>query len=153
MYPEGSDRFAKRPPIKLNKPKGDISQKLYSVRLLDETIGHPFNFQILRQDTQTVMCVNSFFLIKNLEQSCPSFNLKRYFLLELNLFLNGSFDSSMGGLTLAEQFVMISTKLPTKNLYGMGENNHDSFRHNMSYKTWPIFSRDQPPDYVTYLRP
>jgi len=112
MYPEGSDRFAKRPPIKLNKPKGDISQKLYSVRLLDETIGHPFNFQILRQDTQTVI-----------------------------------FDSSMGGLTLAEQFVMISTKLPTKNLYGMGENNHDSFRHNMSYKTWPIFSRDQPPDY------
>jgi len=57
------------------------------------------------------------------------------------------FDSSMGGLTVAEQFLMISTKLPTRYLYGMGENNHDSFVHNMTYKTWPIFARDQPPDY------
>jgi len=53
----------------------------------------------------------------------------------------------MGGLTVAEQFLMISTKLPTRYLYGMGENNHDSFVHNMTYKTWPIFARDQPPDY------
>ena len=65
---------------------------------------------------------------------------------------NNRFDSSMGGLTVAEQFLMISTKLATKYLYGMGENNHDTFVHNMSYKTWPIFARDQPPDYVNQLK-
>jgi len=59
-----------------------------------------------------------------------------------------SFDTSMGGLTLADQFLMISTKLPTRYLYGFGENTHDTFLHDMNYRMWPIFARDQAPDYV-----
>ena len=54
----------------------------------------------------------------------------------------------MGGLTLADQFLMISTKLPTRYLYGFGENTHDTFLHDMNYRMWPIFARDQAPDYV-----
>ena len=30
-------------------------------------------------------------------------------------------------------------------MYGFGENIHKSFKHDMNYKTWPMFSRDQPP--------
>ncbi|XP_057366105.2 maltase-glucoamylase-like [Daphnia carinata] len=55
------------------------------------------------------------------------------------------FDTSMGGLTIAEQFLMISTKLPTHYLYGFGENTHDTLLHDMNYRIWPIFSRGQAP--------
>ena len=44
--------------------------------------------------------------------------------------------------------VKISTKLPTRYLYGFGENTHDSLLHNMLYKMWPIFSRGQAPGKV-----
>jgi len=57
------------------------------------------------------------------------------------------FDTAMGGLTFADQFRMITTKLPSGYLYGLGENTHDTFLHNMNYKMWPIFARDQAPDY------
>jgi len=55
------------------------------------------------------------------------------------------FDTGLGGLTMAKQFLMISTKLPSRYMYGIGENPHDSFAHDMNYKMWPIFGRDQPP--------
>ncbi|XP_022245024.1 sucrase-isomaltase, intestinal-like [Limulus polyphemus] len=54
-------------------------------------------------------------------------------------------DTSIGGLTFADQFLQIATYLPTENIYGFGENVHESFRHNMQYKTWALFSRDEPP--------
>jgi len=112
IYPKGSERLEKRPPVEINERYAAIDKKLYSVELADTAIGRPFNFRVIRQETETII-----------------------------------FDTSMGGLTIAEQFLMISTKLPTHYLYGLGENNHDTFLHNMSYKTWPIFARDQPPDY------
>jgi hypothetical protein len=61
------------------------------------------------------------------------------------------FDTSMGGLTIAEQFLMISTKLPTRYLYGFGENTHDTFLHDMQYRMWPIFTRDIAPSFVSYF--
>ncbi|CAG2168008.1 unnamed protein product, partial [Oppiella nova] len=36
--------------------------------------------------------------------------------------------------------------LPSNNVYGLGENTHPSLRHNLNYKTWPIFTKDNPPD-------
>lgn len=57
----------------------------------------------------------------------------------------------MGGLTIAEQFLMISTKLPTRYLYGFGENTHDTFLHDMKYRMWPIFTRDIAPSFVRYF--
>nr|XP_053632508.1 maltase-glucoamylase-like isoform X2 [Cherax quadricarinatus] len=55
------------------------------------------------------------------------------------------FDTRIGGLTLTKQFLSISSTLPSKNVYGLGENAHDSFRHDLGGKTWPIFARDQGP--------
>jgi alpha-glucosidase len=58
------------------------------------------------------------------------------------------FDTSMGGFTFSEQFLQFSTKLPTKNLYGIGENEQPTFRHNFdNYLNWPLYGRDQPPDF------
>ncbi|XP_013421015.1 sucrase-isomaltase, intestinal [Lingula anatina] len=59
-------------------------------------------------------------------------------------------DTSVGGFTFADQFLQIATKLPSMNIYGFGENPHKSFRHDLNFKTWPMFSRDQPPSFNDY---
>ncbi|XP_052256801.1 sucrase-isomaltase, intestinal-like isoform X2 [Dreissena polymorpha] len=56
-------------------------------------------------------------------------------------------DTGVGGLVLSDQFLQISTSLPSENVYGFGENMHTTFRHNLNYKTWPMFARDQPPSH------
>lgn len=33
----------------------------------------------------------------------------------------------------------------------MGENRHESFRHENYYKNWAIFNRDEAPETVIYL--
>ena len=39
--------------------------------------------------------------------------------------------------------MQFATYLPTGDIYGFGENYHLSLKHNMSYKTKPIFTRDK----------
>jgi hypothetical protein len=57
------------------------------------------------------------------------------------------FDTSLGGFTFSDQFLQFTTKLPSKNLYGIGEVEQHSFRHSFEgYPNWPLFGRDQPPD-------
>ena len=54
---------------------------------------------------------------------------------------------------LSDQFLQLATRLPSVNVYGLGENLHDTFRHNMN-STWPAFARDQPPSFsVSYPPP
>uniref|UniRef100_G3U1B0 Sucrase-isomaltase n=1 Tax=Loxodonta africana TaxID=9785 RepID=G3U1B0_LOXAF len=55
------------------------------------------------------------------------------------------FDSSIGPLVYADQYLQISTRLPSEYIYGIGEHNHKRFRHDLYWKTWPIFTRDQTP--------
>ena len=56
------------------------------------------------------------------------------------------FDTSLGGLTFSDQFLQLTTKLPSTNLYGIGENEQGTFKHHFDkYPVWPLFSRDQPP--------
>ncbi|XP_071506103.1 maltase-glucoamylase-like [Diadema antillarum] len=55
------------------------------------------------------------------------------------------FDTSIGALIFEDQFITISTRLPSTNVYGLGESEHRSFRHNLDWQTWSAFSRDQPP--------
>ncbi|XP_022100313.1 sucrase-isomaltase, intestinal-like [Acanthaster planci] len=55
------------------------------------------------------------------------------------------FDSSVGGFTFEDQFLQISTKLPSQYVYGFGEHNHKRFLHDMDYKTWTMFTRDVAP--------
>ncbi|CAD5208486.1 unnamed protein product [Bursaphelenchus xylophilus] len=63
-------------------------------------------------------------------------------------------DTSIGGLVFGEKYIQIATKLPTKTIYGFGEHIHQTINHDFSkYKTWPLFSRDQPPqsNYENYM--
>ncbi|XP_013408342.1 maltase-glucoamylase, intestinal-like isoform X2 [Lingula anatina] len=55
------------------------------------------------------------------------------------------FDTSIGGLLLEDQFLQIATKLPSSNVYGFGMHQHYSYKHNMNWQTWGMFTRDQPP--------
>uniref|UniRef100_A0A8C3X523 Maltase-glucoamylase n=1 Tax=Catagonus wagneri TaxID=51154 RepID=A0A8C3X523_9CETA len=56
------------------------------------------------------------------------------------------FDSSIGPLLFADQFLQLSIRLPSANVYGLGEHVHQQYRHDMNWKTWPIFSRDTVPN-------
>ncbi|ESO98986.1 hypothetical protein LOTGIDRAFT_231303 [Lottia gigantea] len=52
------------------------------------------------------------------------------------------FSSDVPGLTFTDQFLQITTRLPSSNLYGFGEHNHRRFQHDMNWKTWSMFTRD-----------
>ncbi|XP_051012796.1 sucrase-isomaltase, intestinal [Acomys russatus] len=55
------------------------------------------------------------------------------------------FDTSIGPLVYSNQYLQISTKLPSQYIYGFGEHIHKRFRHDLYWKTWPIFTRDELP--------
>ncbi|XP_069583495.1 sucrase-isomaltase, intestinal isoform X1 [Ranitomeya imitator] len=53
------------------------------------------------------------------------------------------FDTTIGPLIYADQFLQLSIKLPSSNIYGLGEHVHRQYKHNLEiWKTWPIFTRD-----------
>nr|XP_025147479.1 putative maltase-glucoamylase-like protein FLJ16351 isoform X2 [Bubalus bubalis] len=54
-------------------------------------------------------------------------------------------DTSIGPLQFAQQYLQLSMRLPSANVYGLGEHVHRQYRHNMTWKTWPIFTRDATP--------
>ncbi|XP_078603226.1 sucrase-isomaltase, intestinal-like [Branchiostoma floridae x Branchiostoma japonicum] len=54
-------------------------------------------------------------------------------------------DSSLGGFTFADQFLQISTKLPSRYVYGFGENEHATFHHDLNWRTWGMLTRDESP--------
>ncbi|KAH7962551.1 hypothetical protein HPB52_016856 [Rhipicephalus sanguineus] len=58
------------------------------------------------------------------------------------------FDTGVGALVFAHQFLQISARLPSGLVYGLGEHVHDHFKHDMNWRTWAIFNRDAfPEDY------
>lgn len=59
------------------------------------------------------------------------------------------FDTTIGPLLYAEQFLQLSIKLPSSNIYGVGEHVHKQYQHDVNWKTWPIFSRDTAPSGVS----
>ncbi|XP_054420203.1 probable maltase-glucoamylase 2 [Pteronotus mesoamericanus] len=54
-------------------------------------------------------------------------------------------DSQLPGFTFNDKFLSISTRLPSQNIYGFGETEHTTFRRNISWNTWGMFARDEPP--------
>ncbi|XP_045876122.1 putative maltase-glucoamylase-like protein FLJ16351 isoform X2 [Meles meles] len=56
-------------------------------------------------------------------------------------------DSQLPGFTFNDMFLSISTRLPSQYIYGFGETEHTAFRRNMSWTTWGMFARDEPPAY------
>lgn len=55
------------------------------------------------------------------------------------------FDTRFAPLIFAEQFLQISTKLPSKYIYGFGEHEHASYLHDVNWKSYGMFTRDQYP--------
>ncbi|NXF02875.1 MGA protein, partial [Smithornis capensis] len=56
-------------------------------------------------------------------------------------------DSSLPTFTFSDMFIQISTRLASQYLYGFGEAEQPTFRHDMNWHTWGMFTRDQPPTY------
>lgn len=56
------------------------------------------------------------------------------------------FDSSAGKFIFAEQYLTMSWVPESENVYGIGENEQRSFKHDFSQGlTWGLWGRDQPP--------
>ena len=62
------------------------------------------------------------------------------------------FDSRLlPGLTFSEQFLLFSAKLPTRNVYGIGEQYHQELRRCFQYCNYSLFSHDAGPHYSSNL--
>ncbi|VDM46565.1 unnamed protein product, partial [Toxocara canis] len=58
-------------------------------------------------------------------------------------------DTSIGGMLFADQYIQIATLLPSDKIYGFGENVHKTLKHSFdAYKTWGMFARHQSSDLV-----
>ncbi|KAK6746809.1 hypothetical protein RB195_000206 [Necator americanus] len=56
-------------------------------------------------------------------------------------------DTSIGGMQFADQFIQIATYLPSTNVFGFGQHVHHRLKHDLSrYTVWPMFARDIGPD-------
>ncbi|KAM3654006.1 LOW QUALITY PROTEIN: maltase-glucoamylase-like, partial [Ammospiza maritima maritima] len=56
-------------------------------------------------------------------------------------------DSQLPTFAFSDQFLQISTRLPAPFVYGFGESERGTFRHDLGWHTWGMFARDQPPGY------
>lgn len=86
---------------------------------------------------------------KNLELKMRSWHSTMCLKYMYIVYFFDRFNSSVPGLMLSEQFLQITNRLPSGNLYGFGEHNHQRFKHDMNWKTWPMFTRDTTPTDVS----
>lgn len=63
------------------------------------------------------------------------------------------FNTTLPGFVVADQFLQITTRLSNSYVYGFGEHRHETFRHDMNWRTWSIFTRDNSPDVSTWRWP
>ncbi|KAM6137726.1 sucrase-isomaltase, intestinal-like [Pterocles gutturalis] len=57
-------------------------------------------------------------------------------------------DSPLVDLLFSNQYLQITTTVPSTSVYGFGEHEHPSFKHSMDFITYGMFSRDQAPKYL-----
>lgn len=62
------------------------------------------------------------------------------------------FDTTMAPLVFSDQYLQLSAKLPSHNIYGLGEHVHQNYRLDTNWRTWPIFTRDAFPNGVRNTR-
>ena len=55
------------------------------------------------------------------------------------------FNTRTSAFVYSDQYIQLTTELPSDNVYGFGEHNHRRFRHDMNWKKWTIFTRDVAP--------
>ncbi|XP_059472228.1 maltase-glucoamylase-like [Neocloeon triangulifer] len=56
------------------------------------------------------------------------------------------FDTSISGITFEDQLLSLAIRLPSRNVYGLGESYHPTFRRELDDSTWPLWARDEPPN-------
>ncbi|GFS01213.1 sucrase-isomaltase, intestinal-like [Elysia marginata] len=56
------------------------------------------------------------------------------------------FNTSLPGTVLSDQFLQVTTRLATDQLFGFGEHRHVSLLHSMHWKRWSMFTRDSGPN-------
>jgi alpha-glucosidase (family GH31 glycosyl hydrolase) len=62
------------------------------------------------------------------------------------------FDSSPGKFVFADQYLTMSWKPASENVYGIGENEQKSFKHDFEQNiTWGLWGRDQPPSFTANM--
>lgn len=61
-------------------------------------------------------------------------------------------DSPLVDLFFSNQFLQITTTVPSTSVYGFGEHEHLSFKHNMDFITYGMFSRDQAPTVIHFMQ-
>lgn len=49
-------------------------------------------------------------------------------------------------MIFSDQYIQISTYLSSSNIYGFGEHTSATYKHDMNWKKWSLFSRDMPTD-------
>jgi len=49
------------------------------------------------------------------------------------------------GFTFSDQLLQISTLLPSNHVYGFGETEHPSYKHDLNFQKYGLFAKDQPP--------
>lgn len=54
-------------------------------------------------------------------------------------------DSAVPGFTFSDMFLQISTLLPSNYVYGFGETEHLSYKHDLNFHKYGLFAKDQPP--------
>nr|XP_060635574.1 sucrase-isomaltase, intestinal-like [Anolis sagrei ordinatus] len=54
-------------------------------------------------------------------------------------------ETSLANLVFSDQYLQITTNVPSTSVYGFGEHQHPSFKHNMNDVTYGMYSRDQSP--------
>nr|XP_041566848.1 sucrase-isomaltase, intestinal isoform X1 [Taeniopygia guttata] len=54
-------------------------------------------------------------------------------------------DSPLVDLFFSNQFLEITTTVPSTSVYGFGEHEHPTFKHNMDFVTYGMYARDQAP--------
>ncbi|XP_043926668.1 maltase-glucoamylase, intestinal-like [Protopterus annectens] len=60
------------------------------------------------------------------------------------------FDTTIGPLVYSNQYLQLTMKVPSSNIYGLGEHVHQNYRHDVNWRTWPIFTRDAFPNGGTH---
>lgn len=56
------------------------------------------------------------------------------------------FDTNIPGMIFSNQYIQISTRLPSTNIYGFGEHTNDKFKHDTNWKKMSLFARDMSAD-------
>ncbi|GFT67959.1 maltase-glucoamylase, intestinal [Nephila pilipes] len=56
------------------------------------------------------------------------------------------FDTNIPGMLFSEQYIQLSTRLATSNVYGFGEHTSSTYKHKTNWKKWSLFARDSSTD-------